>query len=147
MPVKIGFLQSSFYEVMWSSLAFDRTAWKKTGPKNRTKVWSLGGKPLSFMELNIFGRHINYRVFFKMHIQIFKYFPLLRKHCQLNRPMMAREKTGRHFRANDHALNFCKYCQNNQWLEMCQYDTDALAQGHPHPHAGILQKMKLKKGP
>ena len=30
---------------------------------------------------------------------------------------------------------------------MCQYDTDALAQGHPHPHAGILQKMKLKKGP
>ena len=32
-------------------------------------------------------------------------------------------------------------------LEMCQYDTDAPAQGHPHPHAGILQKMKLKKGP
>ena len=31
-------------------------------------------------------------------------------------------------------------------LEMCQYDTDAPAQGHPHPHAGILQKMKLKKG-
>ena len=29
---------------------------------------------------------------------------------------------------------------------MCQYDTDAPAQGHPHPHAGILQKMKLKKG-
>ena len=26
---------------------------------------------------------------------------------------------------------------------MCQYDTPA--QGHPHPHAGILQKMKLKK--
>ena len=23
---------------------------------------------------------------------------------------------------------------------MCQYDTDAPAQGHPHPHAGILQK-------
>ena len=22
---------------------------------------------------------------------------------------------------------------------MCQYDTDAPAQGHPHPHAGILQ--------
>ena len=32
-------------------------------------------------------------------------------------------------------------------LEMCQYDTEAPAQGHPHPHAGILQKMKLKKGP
>ena len=31
--------------------------------------------------------------------------------------------------------------------EMCQYDTDAPAQGHPHPHAGILQKMKLKKAP
>ena len=30
---------------------------------------------------------------------------------------------------------------------MCQYDTDAPAQGHPQPHAGILQKMKLKKGP
>ena len=27
---------------------------------------------------------------------------------------------------------------------MCQYDTDAPAQGHPHPHAGILQKIKLK---
>ena len=27
--------------------------------------------------------------------------------------------------------------------EMCQYDTDA----PPHPHFGILQKMKLKKGP
>ena len=32
-------------------------------------------------------------------------------------------------------------------LEMCQYDTGAPAQGHPYPHAGILQKMKLKKGP
>ena len=31
-------------------------------------------------------------------------------------------------------------------LEMCQYDTDAPAQGHSQPHAGILQKMKLKKG-
>ena len=29
-------------------------------------------------------------------------------------------------------------------LEMCQYDIDAPAQGNPHPHAGILQKMKLK---
>ena len=29
---------------------------------------------------------------------------------------------------------------------MCQYDTDAPAQGHPQPHVGILQKMKLKKG-
>ena len=25
---------------------------------------------------------------------------------------------------------------------MCQDDTDALAQGHSHPHAGILQKIK-----
>ena len=39
-------------------------------------------------------------------------------------------------------------------LEMCQYDTDSPAQGwggggggHPYPHAGILQEMKLKKGP
>ena len=31
-------------------------------------------------------------------------------------------------------------------LETCQYDTDTPAQGHPHPHTGILQKMKLKKG-
>ena len=31
-------------------------------------------------------------------------------------------------------------------LEICQYDTYAPAQGHPQPHAGILQKMKLKKG-
>ena len=23
---------------------------------------------------------------------------------------------------------------------MCQYDTDAPTQGHPQPHAGILQK-------
>ena len=29
---------------------------------------------------------------------------------------------------------------------MCQYDTDAPTQGHPHPHTSILQKMKLKKG-
>ena len=29
---------------------------------------------------------------------------------------------------------------------MCQYDTDAPVQGHPQPHAGILQKMKLNKG-
>ena len=28
---------------------------------------------------------------------------------------------------------------------MCQYDTDAPTQSHPHPHTGILQKMKLKK--
>ena len=32
-------------------------------------------------------------------------------------------------------------------LEMCQYKTDAPTQGHPHPPAGILQKIKLKKGP
>ena len=32
-------------------------------------------------------------------------------------------------------------------LEMCQYDTDAPTQGHPQPQTGILQKMKLKKGP
>ena len=31
-------------------------------------------------------------------------------------------------------------------LEMCQYDTDTPAQGHPQPHAGILQKTKLEKG-
>ena len=35
--------------------------------------------------------------------------------------------------------------QDIRKLEMCQYDTDAPAQGHPHPHAGILQKMKFLK--
>ena len=30
-------------------------------------------------------------------------------------------------------------------LEMCQYDTDAPAQGHPLPLAGVLQKKKKKK--
>ena len=29
--------------------------------------------------------------------------------------------------------------------EMCQYDTDAPAQGHPQPHAGILQKHEVDK--
>ena len=28
---------------------------------------------------------------------------------------------------------------------MCQYDTDAPAQGHPQPHAGILQKNEVEK--
>ena len=37
-----------------------------------------------------------------------------------------------------------KHCWKE--IEMCQYDTDAPAQGHPRPHAGILQKMKLKNG-
>ena len=32
-------------------------------------------------------------------------------------------------------------------LEMCQYDKDAPAQKHPNPHSGILQNIKLKKGP
>ena len=27
---------------------------------------------------------------------------------------------------------------------MCQYDSDTLAEGHPHPHADILQKKKKK---
>ena len=39
-----------------------------------------------------------------------------------------------------------KYFQLKKKLEMCQYDTDAPAQGPSSPHAGILQKMKLKKG-
>ena len=30
---------------------------------------------------------------------------------------------------------------------MCQYDTDAPAQGHPHPQADILKKIKLKLAP
>ena len=30
-------------------------------------------------------------------------------------------------------------------LEMCQYDTDAPAQGHNHPHVGILQKNEVEK--
>ena len=30
-------------------------------------------------------------------------------------------------------------------LEMCQDDTEAPAQGHPHPHADILQKIKLRE--
>ena len=41
----------------------------------------------------------------------------------------------------------CLPCSLWTELEMCQYDTDALTQGHPHPHASILQKKKLKKGP
>ena len=35
--------------------------------------------------------------------------------------------------------------QKQKKLEMCQYYTDAPAQGHPHPYAGILQKKKKKK--
>ena len=30
-------------------------------------------------------------------------------------------------------------------LEMCQDDTDAPTQGHPHPHADILQKKNSQK--
>ena len=30
---------------------------------------------------------------------------------------------------------------------MSQNDTDGPAQGHPYPPAGILQTIKLKKGP
>ena len=30
-------------------------------------------------------------------------------------------------------------------LEMYPYDTDAPAQGHPQPHAGILQKNEVEK--
>ena len=44
---------------------------------------------------------ISYRVFFKMHIKVFKYYPSLRKYCQLNRPISAREKTGPNFRFVD----------------------------------------------
>ena len=49
-----------------------------------------------------------------------------------------------------HNVCFCREIRKNRYfllkkLEMCQYDIDAPAQGHPHPHAGILQKMKLKK--
>ena len=29
-------------------------------------------------------------------------------------------------------------CSSKKKLEMCQYDTDAATQDHPHPHAGIL---------
>ena len=28
---------------------------------------------------------------------------------------------------------------------MCQYDSDTLAEGHPHPHVDILQKKKKWK--
>ena len=42
-------------------------------------------------------------------------------------------------------INHCWFRRRSE-LEMCQYDTDAPAQGHPQPHAGILQKMKLNKG-
>ena len=30
-------------------------------------------------------------------------------------------------------------------LEMCQYDIDTPARGHPQPHAGILQKNEVEK--
>ena len=35
--------------------------------------------------------------------------------------------------------------QNFMKLEMCQDDTDAHIQGHPHPHAGILQKIAIRR--
>ena len=35
--------------------------------------------------------------------------------------------------------------QNQKKLEMYQYDTDAPAQSHPQPHAGILQKMEVER--
>ena len=44
------------------------------------------------------------------------------------------------------ALFVTKYVTFYQ-LEMRHYDTDAPTQGHNHPHAGILQKMKMIKGP
>ena len=59
-----------------------------------------------------FGRGISHRVFFKIHVKIFKYFLFLRKYCQLNRPISVEEKTGPDFRAND--LHFCKYRQNSK---------------------------------
>ena len=33
--------------------------------------------------------------------------------------------------------------QFNYILEMCQYDSDATAQSHPHPHADILLKKNV----
>ena len=38
----------------------------------------------------------------------------------------------------------CQSLFSRKKIEMYQYDMDAPAQGHNHPHAGILQKMKLK---
>ena len=49
-----------------------------------------------------------------------------------------------HMKCQD-SLSLLKKTTNK--LEMCQYNTDASAQDHPHPPAGILQKIKLKKGP
>ena len=42
---------------------------------------------------------------------------------------------------------FILYWSTCTELEMCQYDTDAPAKGHPHPRAGILQKNEVEKGP
>ena len=41
--------------------------------------------------------------------------------------------------------NICFYKGNQKKLELCEYDTDAPAQGHPHTHAGILQKNEVEK--
>ena len=40
--------------------------------------------------------------------------------------------------------NFCFEVLEKK-LEKCQNNIDAPAQGHPHPHAGILQKNEVEK--
>ena len=64
----------------------------------------------------VFGRNINLKFssFLQNAHSDCLIFPLLRRYCQLNRPMSAGEKTGSNFRANDHVLNFCKYRQNSK---------------------------------
>ena len=88
----------------------------KDGTKERYQIL-MTLESLQFNSCNwmIFGRRISYWVFFKVHIRIFKYFLLLRKYCQLTRPMSAGEKIEPNFRFNDHVLNFCKYRQTYKW--------------------------------
>ena len=39
-----------------------------------------------------------------------------------------------------------RFLSNLPKLEMCQDDTDAPTLGHRHPHAGILQKIAIRRG-
>ena len=41
-------------------------------------------------------------------------------------------------------MNTCFHEEKLEYVSMTQMPP---TQGHPHQHAGILQKMKLKKGP
>ena len=68
---------------------------------------------------------------------------------------LQKQETVKFYRLSDATFYYCITCNttvyidllNLSWikLEMCQYDTDAPAQGHPHPRAAILQKNEVEK--